>query len=1252
MNNNLSKTDLLAQLEQQYRILAPVAVDANGTFAALQGAYSDIRDEFAQVINKDQVLEKDNSVEHLCKQLSKAQTMMLGKNTTSDAVEQLDTKQKSELRKIIKAARIRSHRKLQDSFQLQGTPVEKSLGEKINVARSFFNLEPNALPKTTDERLAEIPESMLNAYKYLVEELGLPPEVLTHLLCLLNPDQFSYNAQTIDCVSQFVGTCEYRVEPALPNLPPEIFVAPQLGWFRKIFFNELRDKYLPIYNQSGGLETVCGQLEEEIELISDKEKEVIKGKRGDARKSIQHEFAVKRRFLYALRQYFEEIDAIKTPTRLKDHLSEDEDFPNKYQKAALFETKILGKYFNATEMGGGKTGYAISFIEHLREQRLESGPPPKTVVICPANIVGTWQERLANGPKGYFKEGQEPNVVVLNGSAKKRSDKWEEAKEADYVVIGIEMSGSSTDAISHEQLLKELNPVAVIFDEVHNLSNTDEKETSHTERIYRISQSPSIEYKILLSGTPIPNRRKDIAAQLRLLHATPENAELKPEQSIATFEAFIEHAPISTKDASVIAKGDPLAKTSSYEMTGVNFHDIRQLVSIVENCDDPITQHFLLPYLFMANTKDCLPVEAELKPTINDYYEITPAERCEYDDLRMSEGMGMLSKVHKMHQALLNTSRKDRQGNTLSSKFKRLTHWIDTFLEEDNHNGKIVVTSPHYKQGVTRGSSSVYQELKKQYEPDIPIFILDGDNSGHGALKHADTDGSPLTKSRRIIAQFRDYPGPAILLTQMDTVREGIDLSFASRAIMLSPDWTKPAEEQFWRRLFRRGQISDVQCVKLIAQDTIEEGLHFLAEQKHFIGTQLLFGRKLFEEEMQLLEAGTSGKRANPYRWWTDMSNKEKLTMLWGKMKDRGKHFVKRSMSSLGSLIAYLYNKDWETSYNGNGARLVSAVINRLQEKELLSKKRLEIADIASGAFAIARTMQHKPGITVHSSDINPAVLHSTLGNKILGDHFDTNHTQEAAMDDLPYENESKDAAVLSLGLHYGLHKEEPAFDGKERIRTLLELHRILKPNGIGVITLPPSLFRGRMQEKFQELCIALRLFGFEIVESLSDRVRSKQNIDGVKRFEIYVFTIQKISEPEFSAGTPWNDIPEFVRTGLDFSKVKKSSGRASRPQARVPREKKTKKENVYYDTFTFGKDDEAELTFAGSKEQDVFKQQVHHHQTLLANATATVQTLMLQYQRLEDVPAEQWATIDEAEILENAQELQDIYFAALKSDE
>jgi hypothetical protein len=280
----------------------------------------------------------------------------------------------------------------------------------------------------------------------------------------------------------------------------------------------------------------------------------------------------------------------------------------------------------------------------------------------------------------------------------------------------------------------------------------------------------------------------------------------------------------------------------------------------------------------------------------------------------------------------------------------------------------------------------------------------------------------------------------------------------------------------------------------------------------------------------------------------------------------------------------------------------------------------------------------------VWSSDINPSMIGPEIGQKVLGGAYDKDCIDTAAMDDLPYRKKSKHIAVLSLALHYAMHRDNPAEAGKERMRTLLELNRVLVDGGAAILTFPHSIFRGRRQQKFEELTKALRYFGFELIPELSERALAKGKPDQ-KPFEVYVFTLRKIGEPDFEIDETWQNIPEAIRKGLDLSKTKKVQG-GPKGGRRKKRRIAEQEEGEFHDAFVMGSG--KDIRFTMSARQQTLKRKVDEKKALMAQAPDIVKTVLQMHQTLDDIKPEKWLEVPLDAIVRCPGKIQDAYAQAV----
>ena len=85
-----------------------------------------------------------------------------------------------------------------------------------------------------------------------------------------------------------------------------------------------------------------------------------------------------------------------------------------------------------------------------------------------------------------------------------------------------------------------------------------------------------------------------------------------------------------------------------------------------------------------------------------------------------------------------------------------------------------------------------------------------------------------------------------------------MNLTAADTVFIFEPWWNKAAEEQAINRLHRFGQKAKVLCYSLITQNTIEEKIRLLQQQKAelfagLIGNDASSTKQLTEEDIQFI---------------------------------------------------------------------------------------------------------------------------------------------------------------------------------------------------------------------------------------------------------------------------------------------------------------------------------------------------------------------------------------------------------------
>ncbi len=1183
--------DLLKWLEEEEEKVRKILPSEAEVGSSDHTFVTELAAKFSEIIKTHGKIENVKSMDELCASLQRSQRELEAKGVSEKLVKKIDYIRR----------KIRRELRIEQGWEKEPFVKGKKLTlhgvNVVNLARESFGLS-----RVHVEGDVMLTEEQLSTYRAIAKELG--EVAFAEFMCLTQPDKFSFNNRTIQNLRKWLGDIEvYRGNP-IDDIPSAILSQPELSMLRQLLFNSQRDKYFLLYKK--GIGEVLAELDSARERTDEPER---------------------LEFIDELQEYFLEVDAIRCPQRMKSSFGSGSVFPERHQLIAMKEIEEKRQLLIADQMGGGKTGSAIAGFEKLRDE----GKAKRALILCPSEIINDWQKRLSVGQEGYFQEGKEPKIAVIRSGDRDREATWENAADADYVLMSIEMTRMSTGDVSHEELAKKVGADYLVLDEAHNVKNPNGEDT---ERIFRISQCDSIRngFTVLLSGTPVPNTIQDIAAQLRLLNA-----------------------------------GQSRLKDLNGSMQTVDFTNIRQLTKAISRNHTRTVRNLLLLRMLNRNTEDCLPVGTKIIIEEPREAEMTYLEQAYYQSIVDDPFFTATMKIQLLRKICAHPRALPGSIGTGETKYRELKNAVEEFMQElrdnpDAHSGKIVIASEGYARGVSRDFNDnnnletseletyLAGRLHKEYgSKGIPIIILDGNNTGtkhlhDGNVPLWDEDGAPLTDTRKVIARFRRHKGPAILFTRTDVIGEGIALTFASRGILITPTPNHSIRDQFIRRMYRRGQLNDVRLITLLIANSIEKGIAEYANCKQQIINDLIHGRPLSAAEEAVMNENTNNVREGGSYAYETMSPKRKVMWIFNKIFGSGKEHVREffelSNGKYAKELPQLYYEDWETSFAGNNTRLILALLEDAipKLKKDLKAQHLNVADIACGGLTMARIFKERKDLTVRSSDINPGMLE--IGRRMYGDGVCEDHISNSAMDELPYPDASQHIAVHSLSLQYTKHSLHSK-NGKERIDALREINRVLVPGGIGIISLPPHIFNGKDPQKFQKVQDVLSTyFGFEVITPLTGHAVSVDNRDE-EDFEGYILTVRKVGktkEKEMPTSA-WRELvfgsKEAAKKARDYHDI------VRKPSKAIPKTNG----GSYHEMFTLnGRVVESQMPNGFREKKEEYAKSKKEYITVRNR----VQILLEEHESLDKIPTEKLLSISLDELSESNQYARDEYFRRL----
>jgi superfamily II DNA or RNA helicase len=316
----------------------------------------------------------------------------------------------------------------------------------------------------------------------------------------------------------------------------------------------------------------------------------------------------------------------------------------------------------------------------------------------------------------------------------------------------------------------------VVIDEAQAIKNPD----SQTARAAYALRG---RFRVALSGTPVENRLEELWS---LVHFT--NPGLLGGRS--DFRDRYE-GPISSGDAGALAR-------------------LRSRIR---------------PFLLRRLKRDVAP---ELPPRTDVvlHCELDQTERDVYDAMRVAARRDVVSALEaggnylaaleallRLRQAACHPALVPGQTAECSSKVERLLEALEEVVA-DGHKALVF---------------SQWTSLLDLVEPHL----------GRAEIAFTRLDGK--TQDREgVVNDFQSPDGPPVMLVSLKAGGTGLNLTAADHVFLLDPWWNPKVEDQAADRAHRIGQDRPVMVYRLVAKDTVEEGILALQERKRLIADAAL----------------------------------------------------------------------------------------------------------------------------------------------------------------------------------------------------------------------------------------------------------------------------------------------------------------------------------------------------------------------------------------------------------------------------
>ena len=422
-----------------------------------------------------------------------------------------------------------------------------------------------------------------------------------------------------------------------------------------------------------------------------------------------------------------------------------------FQKKGLdFLIKTHGNALLADEMGLGKTVEALAFIATQKNTL-------PVIVVSPLVTLFNWQREIKKFIQ--FPNGdtvREPKTTIIRTGEKKTLP-----LDSDFYVINYELVSKRVDN------LIALKPKTLVCDEIQNLRSLGTRKFS---AIDQLAKTPSIRFRLGLSGTPIYNRGSEIWGMVDILQ----------KGLLGSYQDFLSTYCHGWGNKYMVSKNKQKALS---EILTDHVMIRRRKVDVLTDLPEKNRFQQRIPInkdYYRAEIEKLFRKIEEAKEKLNESTDNEVIKK---------------QKIFELSSSYSNALQHERQIAGIS-KAPYIVEYIKEMMEIDE---KIVVFVHHI---------SVHDILMNGLYEFSPLQIIGGQSDKF---------------RQKQIDMFQEDEDLKLIICGIRAGSMGINLTAGSYVIFGELDWSPPIHRQAEDRLHRIGQKKPVFAHYLIGENTMDE---------------------------------------------------------------------------------------------------------------------------------------------------------------------------------------------------------------------------------------------------------------------------------------------------------------------------------------------------------------------------------------------------------------------------------------------